>query len=77
VSCNRYWKEGIFLVEADRPDPHRDTCPACQEAHRLRNEIVVALSQLGANIMGDRDWSARVWERIALQDRRRGRRGAR
>jgi hypothetical protein len=64
TSCDRYWRAGVLLAERGEPDPHRDHCAACREAHAARDELVAALSLVAATANGEPGWQARVWSRI-------------
>jgi hypothetical protein len=64
MSCERYWREGIVLVERGLDDPHRDGCEACTRAHASRQELIEALPLIGASHTGDPHWQAKVWQRI-------------
>jgi hypothetical protein len=64
MSCARYWREGIVLVERGLPDPHRDGCEDCARAHASRQELIEALPLIGAGDTGDPYWQAKVWQRI-------------
>jgi hypothetical protein len=67
MSCDRYWREGIVLVEQGLPDLHRETCEDCRRAHAAREELVRALPSLGPATNGDPSWQARVWAQIARE----------
>lgn len=69
MTCDRYWREGIVLVERGLDDPHRATCADCTNAHASRQELIEALPLIGAGRTGDPRWQAQVWRRI---DRERG-----
>ena len=69
MTCDRYWREGIVLVERGLADLHREGCSACQRAHAARNEIVAALPFVGPPT-GDATWQARVWQQIAREEQR-------
>jgi hypothetical protein len=62
--CERYWREGIVLVERGLDDPHREGCADCTRAHASRQELVEALPLIGAGNSGDPYWQAKVWRRI-------------
>jgi hypothetical protein len=62
--CERYWREGIVLVERGLDDPHRDGCEDCTRAHASRQELIEALPLIGAGDTGDPHWQAKVWQRI-------------
>jgi hypothetical protein len=64
MMCERYWREGIVLVERGLADPHREGCPDCTRAHASRQELVDALPLIGAGDTGDPDWQDGVWRRI-------------
>jgi hypothetical protein len=64
MTCARYWREGILLVERGLDDQHRDDCAACTRAHASRRELVEALPLIGASYTGDPHWQANVWRRI-------------
>jgi len=64
MSCERYWREGIVLVERGLDDPHRDSCEDCMRAHASRQELIEALPLIGAGSTGDPYWQAKVWQRI-------------
>jgi hypothetical protein len=64
MSCERYWRDGIVLVERGLDDPHRDGCEDCMRAHASRQELIDALPLIGAGYTGDPDWQAKVWRRI-------------
>lgn len=64
MSCERYWRDGIVLVERGLDDPHRDGCEDCMRAHASRQELIDALPLIGAGYTGDPDWQAKVWQRI-------------
>lgn len=68
MTCERYWREGVLLVEQGRPDPHREGCLDCRREHEARAELVRAF-RLVATERGDTRWQARVWRRIALEER--------
>jgi hypothetical protein len=64
MTCDRYWRDGIVLVERGLDDPHRDGCVDCARAHASRRELVEALPLIGAGYTGDPHWQANVWRRI-------------
>jgi hypothetical protein len=64
MTCERYWREGILLVERGLADPHRDGCEDCTRAHASRQELIEALPLIGASDIGDPNWQAKVWQRI-------------
>jgi hypothetical protein len=64
MSCERYWREGIVLVERGLDDPHRDGCEDCTRAHASRQELIEALPLIGADYTGASHWQAKVWQRI-------------
>jgi hypothetical protein len=64
MTCDRYWREGILLVERGLDDPHRDGCEDCTHAHASRQELIEALPLIGEDDTGDPDWQAKVWQRI-------------
>ena len=64
MSCERYWREGIVLVERGLADPHRDGCSDCVRAHASRQELIDALPLIGAGCVGDPHWQTKVWQRI-------------
>lgn len=64
MSCERYWREGIVLVERGLDDPHRDGCEDCTRAHASRQELIEALPLIGTGSTGDPHWQAKVWQRI-------------
>jgi hypothetical protein len=70
MSCRRYWREGIVLVERGEPDPHRETCVDCRRAHAARHELVRAIPMSNAPPRGESDWQARVWQQIAVEGKR-------
>ena len=64
MSCERYWREGIVLVERGLDDPHREGCEDCLRAHASRQELIDALPAIGAGATGDPFWQAQVWQRL-------------
>jgi hypothetical protein len=64
MRCERYWREGVLLVEQGRPDPHRDECLDCRREHEARGELVRAFRSVGARD-GNSQWQVRVWQKIA------------
>lgn len=68
MRCERYWREGVLLVEQGRPDPHRDECLDCRREHEARGELVRAFRSVGARD-GEPRWQARVWQQIAEEAR--------
>jgi hypothetical protein len=68
MTCERYWREGILLVERGVDDPHRSACADCTSAHASRQELVEALPLIGAGRAGNPRWQRDVWRRI---DRKR------
>jgi hypothetical protein len=64
MTCERYWRDGILLVERGVGDPHRDGCADCTRAHASRRELVEALPLIGRSYTGDLRWQANVWRRI-------------
>lgn len=64
MSCERYWRDGIVLVERGLGDPHRDGCEDCARAHASRQELIDALPLIGADVTGDPFWQAKVWQVI-------------
>lgn len=64
MMCERYWREGIVLVERGLEDPHRHGCVDCRRAHVARQELVDWLPLVGEGETGDPNWQASVWERI-------------
>jgi len=70
MRCERYWDEGVLLVEQGRPDPHRDDCLDCRREHEARGEIVRAFQLVGAQD-ADPAWKRRVWEQIERYEKRR------
>jgi hypothetical protein len=69
MRCERYWREGVLLVEQGRPDPHRDDCLDCRREHEARGELVRAFELVGAR-GGDPRWQSRVWWQIANMESR-------
>lgn len=67
MRCDRYWRDGILLVEQGRPDPHRDTCLDCRREHEARNELVRALGDVSAREAGSTGWQQRVLGQIARE----------
>jgi hypothetical protein len=67
MSCERYWRDGVLLVEQGRPDPHRENCQDCRREHESRAELVRAFQLVGAQ-GGDPRWQARVWRQIAQSE---------
>jgi hypothetical protein len=67
MSCERYWREGIALVERGEPDPHRATCEDCRIAHAARHELIQAIPMIGRRDSGHPQWQARVWRQIARE----------
>jgi hypothetical protein len=67
MSCRRYWREGIVLVEHGEADAHRETCVDCRRAHAARHELVRAIPMSNAPPRGESDWQARVWQQIAVE----------
>jgi hypothetical protein len=63
MRCERYWREGILLVEQGRPDPHRESCLDCRREHEARGELVRTFKFVGAR-GGDPWWQERVLRRI-------------
>lgn len=64
MTCERYWRDGIVLVEHGADDPHRDGCDDCVRAHASRQELIEALAMIGDDVPEDPYWQAKVWERI-------------
>ncbi len=62
--CERYWRDGIVLVERGLDDPHRDGCEDCVRAHASRQELIDALPLIGADVTGDPFWQAKIWQVI-------------
>jgi hypothetical protein len=62
--CERYWREGIVLVERGLDDPHRDGCEDCARAHASRQELIDALPLIGMGVTDDPHWQTRVWQVI-------------
>jgi len=62
--CERYWREGIVLVERGLDDPHREGCEDCARAHASRQELIEALPLIGTDVTGDPFWQAKVWQVI-------------
>lgn len=67
MTCERYWREGIALVEREQADPHRVSCADCRRAHAARHELVHALPMIGGLDSGDPQWQVRVWRQIARE----------
>lgn len=67
MSCERYWSDGVVLVEQGVADTHRETCDDCQRAHRGRAELVAALPFVGIERTGDSLWKQKVWAEIERQ----------
>jgi hypothetical protein len=63
MRCERYWQDGVLLVEQGRPDPHRDECLDCRREHEARGELVKAFELVGAR-RGNPRWQADVWRAI-------------
>ena len=74
MTCERYWQDGVLLVEQGQRDPHRDECADCRRAHTAREEMVRALPAVGASRTGDPGWQLKVWSRIARHEAQRARR---
>ena len=64
MTCDRYWRDGIVLVERGLDDPHRHGCMDCRQAHAARQELIDGLPLIGAGRTGDPGWQAKVWQRI-------------
>jgi hypothetical protein len=62
--CERYWRDGIVLVERGIDDPHRDGCEDCARAHASRQELIDALPLIGMDMTGDPYWQTKVWQVI-------------
>lgn len=62
--CERYWRDGVVLVERGLDDPHRAGCEDCARAHASRQELIDALPLIGTDVTGDPFWQAKVWHRI-------------
>lgn len=71
MTCTRYWRDGIVLVERDQPDPHREACEDCRREHAARYELVRALPMIGGAPRCDTDWQARVWQQITRDSDRK------
>lgn len=69
MTCDRYWREGIVLVERGQDDPHREGCADCRRAHTSRQELIDALPLVGGGSTGDPRWQAHVWQRIDAEQR--------
>jgi len=69
MTCQRYWRDGIVLVERGERDAHRDTCADCRREHAARDELVRAIPMVGW-VPDDSNWQARVWRQIAREDAR-------
>jgi len=67
MTCDRYWREGIVLVERGADDPHRHSCADCTAAHAARQELVDSLPLVGGGYTGDPRWQAGVWRRIQAE----------
>lgn len=66
MSCERYWKKGIELVERGEPDPHRETCEDCQREHLQRAELIGLFPLIvDEHVKSDPNWQARVWRQVA------------
>ncbi|HWO26609.1 MAG TPA: hypothetical protein VNO30_48100 [Kofleriaceae bacterium] len=63
MRCERYWKDGVLLVEQGRPDPHRDECLDCRREHEARGELVRAFELVGAR-GGNPRWQSNVLRAI-------------
>jgi hypothetical protein len=70
MRCERYWSDGVLLIERGLPDPHRDSCLDCRREHEARGQIVRAFQLVGGR-SEDTQWQARVWRRIAALKERR------
>jgi hypothetical protein len=75
MMCERYWRDGIVLVERGEDDPHRAACADCKLAHASRQELLEVLPLIGADLTSDPHWQAKVWRRI--DEERAGARGRR
>lgn len=73
MKCEHYWRDGLLRVEQGEQDPHRDACVDCRRAHAQRDQLVRALSGVGATSAGAPDWQAQVWIRIAREEAARAR----
>lgn len=74
MTCERYWRDGILLVERGENDPHREACDDCRRAHVERERLIRAVPLVGAGHRGDPDWQTHVWSRIARDETARARR---
>jgi hypothetical protein len=63
MRCERYWRDGVLLVEQGRPDPHRDECLDCRREHEARGDLVRTFELVGAG-RGNPRWQAGVWKEI-------------
>ena len=66
MRCERYWKDGVLLVEQGRPDPHRDECLDCRREHEARGELVRAFELVGAR-GGNPRWKSNVLQAIEVR----------
>jgi len=64
MTCERFWSEGVLLLEQGLPDPHRATCLSCRREFELHQELVYALRLVGSEQPSAPDWQESVWRRI-------------
>ena len=73
MTCDHYWREGVWLIERGDPDRHRETSEICRAQHELRGEMVRALPLVGSGPCAAGDWQAGVWRAISRLEASRSR----
>src|SRR5262245_53877446 len=61
MSCDRFWREGVLLVEQGLPDEHRATCIPCHRAFEDYLDLTRAVKALGDDLPSAVGWQDRVW----------------
>lgn len=69
MSCDRFEREGLALLEAGQALPEHFThCPDCLAARERYRELGSALREAGAELEPAGDWQARVWARVRQRE---------
>lgn len=64
MSCDRFWRDGIRMVEEGVHDAHGDTCTSCRRAVQEYQRLAAALGMIGRVAPGAVSWQDHVWREV-------------
>jgi hypothetical protein len=72
MSCDRFEREFILCLERGLPLPeHAESCVDCIAARKRYAALTEAIGRAGSGLEPPADWQARVWAKVARDERPR------